>query len=49
MNPEYRKLIEWKWNEKSNREIACAFEWTEGAVKQKLHRARKALRKKMNP
>ena len=47
MNPAYQKLIEWKWNGKTNREIACAFELTEGAVKQKLHRAREALRKKL--
>jgi len=47
LNPANRKIMEWKWNEKSNREIALRFKLTEGAVKQKLHRARKTLEKKL--
>lgn len=46
INPDYQKLIELKWKkDKSNKEIAQQLNLTEGAIKQKLHRARKALKK----
>lgn len=48
INSEYQNIIESKWvDDKSNKDIAKEQNATEGAVKQKLHRARKALKKKM--
>jgi RNA polymerase sigma-70 factor (ECF subfamily) len=48
INPDYRKLIELKWKSgKSNKDISEELDLTEGAIKQKLHRARKALKKKI--
>ncbi|WP_156289531.1 RNA polymerase sigma factor [Oceanobacillus salinisoli] len=46
--PDYRVLIELKWKkQKSNKEIAERLGTTEGAVKQKLHRAREALKNRL--
>jgi RNA polymerase sigma-70 factor (ECF subfamily) len=48
INPDYRKLIELKWKEDtSNKDIADQHGSTEGAIKQKLHRARQTLKKKL--
>lgn len=48
INPEYRELIELKWKtQKSNKDIADHLDSTEGAIKQKLHRARGTLKKKL--
>ncbi|MDC3425097.1 sigma-70 family RNA polymerase sigma factor [Aquibacillus sp. 3ASR75-11] len=48
INSEYQNIIESKWiNDKSNKDIAKEQNATEGAIKQKLHRARKALKQKM--
>ncbi|PXW86021.1 RNA polymerase sigma-70 factor (ECF subfamily) [Streptohalobacillus salinus] len=48
INSEYLNILESKWiHGKSNKEIAEEQNSTEGAVKQKIHRARKALKKKM--
>ncbi|WP_163537360.1 sigma-70 family RNA polymerase sigma factor [Gracilibacillus sp. YIM 98692] len=48
INSEYQNIIEAKWiDHKSNKEIAEEQNSTEGAIKQKLHRARKVLKKKM--
>jgi RNA polymerase sigma-70 factor, ECF subfamily len=45
---DHRMLIEMKWKQhKSNKDIADQLGSTEGAIKQKLHRAREALRKKL--
>lgn len=48
INHDYRRIIELKWKgDKSNKDIAQELELTEGAIKQKLHRARKALKKRI--
>lgn len=48
INPDYRRLIQLKWQkQKSNKDIAEELDTTEGAIKQKLHRAREALKKKL--
>jgi RNA polymerase sigma-70 factor (ECF subfamily) len=48
INPDYQKLIELKWKkDSSNKDIADQLGTTEGAIKQKLHRARQALKKKL--
>jgi RNA polymerase sigma-70 factor (ECF subfamily) len=48
INPDYRKLIELKWKSgKSNKDISQDLNLTESAIKQKLHRARKALKKRV--
>ena len=46
---EQRTLLEMKWkNHSSNKDIAVLLGSTESAIKQRLHRAREALRKKLN-
>ncbi|MGG6314121.1 RNA polymerase sigma factor [Paenibacillus macerans] len=46
---EYRLLIELKWKKQlSYKEIALVLNCSENTIKQKLHRARAALKKKMN-
>jgi RNA polymerase sigma-70 factor (ECF subfamily) len=46
--PDYRMLLELKWKKQfSNKEIADQLGTTEGAIKQKLHRAREALRSRL--
>lgn len=48
INPDYRNLIELKWKSgKSNKDIAQELNLTEGAMKQKLHRARKVLKRRI--
>lgn len=45
LRPEYRQVIEMRWiHNMSYREIAAALQTTEGAVKQKLFRAREAVK-----
>lgn len=49
MKPEYKMLIEMRWKrEMSYKEIAEELDITEEGVKQKLHRAREAIRRKLN-
>lgn len=48
INSDYRMLIELRWIEdKSNKAISQQLDLPEDTVKQKLHRARKALKKKL--
>lgn len=49
LNSEYQNVIKTKWIEgKTNKQIAKEFNSTENAIKQKLYRARKALKEKMS-
>nr|WP_245711580.1 sigma-70 family RNA polymerase sigma factor [Gracilibacillus ureilyticus] len=49
LHSEYQNVIKTKWIDgKTNKEIAKEFKSTENAIKQRLYRARKALKGKMS-
>lgn len=49
LKPEYKIIIEMRWkHELSYKEIACELGTTEDIVRQKLHRAREAMKKKLS-
>jgi RNA polymerase sigma-70 factor, ECF subfamily len=48
LKPEYRQLIEMRWNSNlSYKEIATALGMTENVVRQKLYRARESVKQKL--
>ncbi|GIP41261.1 RNA polymerase sigma factor [Paenibacillus sp. J31TS4] len=48
LKPEYRQLLEMRWiHQLSYREMAEAMSMTEGMVRQKLYRAREAVKQKL--